>query len=511
MAKKYIHKNSKKNHKHQKYSKHKLKKTLRLKNIYFKQLNSVSPTQTKQKEYEESPETTKILLDAQAAVKIQCYVCNRNISQQIKIILFPPPQKTKIHQKGFSFNCLCVRCFLLKSKFSPRDNSYYIGNEFTLTNYKFTEYRILKKFTEPLFTKDWSFGDEIKLLGAVEKLGLNNWEEISKALGKGKLECESHYYTFYYKDKDDYLPCIDNIYDDNKKLLDKNKQNENLLLNNLLNNIGYIPYSDNNKGSNRSLVKKDSQQDKNQLIFQNAYELLGYWFKRKEFDVEYKNEAEIELSELEFKEEDDEEEENMHYKILKNYNNVLDEREQRKKLISDKNLYEKRQINFDKKLSHEDKEIYQSMKMNIRFLNREQFFYIFDNNLMEKNMKARLNQLIYYKNLGFETFDEIQQYINNVKKENAKNEEEEKMKLRNSTINANKEYDEKLVAMEEEKLRKELGMKKKKFSQVKNYIFLEIKNGKKRNEVITQEIKDKFQINKKNAAKFVEIVNRVFQ
>ena len=83
--------------------------------------------------------------------------------------------------------------------------------------------------------------------------------------------------------------------------------------------------------------------------------------------------------------------------------------------------------------------------------------------------------LIYYKNLGFETFDEIQQYINNVKKENAKNEEEEKMKLRNSTINANKEYDEKLVAMEEEKLRKEIGMKKKKFSQVKNYIFLEIK------------------------------------
>ena len=511
MAKKYTSKNSKILHKHPKSTKHKLKKTLRLKNINLKQINSTSPKKTKLKEAEDSPEIAKILLDAQAAVKIQCYVCNHNISQQIKIILFPTPQKTKIHQKGFSFNCLCVHCFLLKSKFSPRDNSYYIGNEFTLTNYKFSEYRILKKFTEPLFTKEWSFGDEIKLLGAVEKLGLNNWEEISKALGKGKFECESHYYAFYYKDKDDYLPNIDTISDNNKKLLDKNKQIQNSLLNDILKNIGYIPYSDNNKGNNRSLIKKDSQQDKNQLIFQNAYDLLGYWFKRKEFDVEYKNEAEIELSELEFKDEDDEEEINMHYKLLQNYNNVLDEREQRKQLISDKNLYEKRQINFDKKLSREDKEIYQSVKMSARFLNKEQFFSILDNNLMEKNLKARLNQLVYYKDLGFETYDEIQQYIINVKKENAKNEEEEKMKLRNSTINANKEYDGKLIASEEEKLRKELGMKKKKFSHIKNYIFLEIKNGKKRNEVIIQEIKDKFQINKKNAAKFVEIINKIFQ
>ena len=54
---------------------------------------------------------------------------------------------------------------------------------------------------QPIFTEDWSFGDEIKLLGAIARLGIGNWEEISKITGKGRFECESHYYTFYSTNK----------------------------------------------------------------------------------------------------------------------------------------------------------------------------------------------------------------------------------------------------------------------------------------------------------------------
>ena len=75
-----------------------------------------------------------------------------------------------------------------------------------MTLYKYSNYRILNKMTENLYTNDWTLGEEIKLLGAIEKLGLDNQEKISKIQGKGKFECESHYYTFYYKSKDDYLP-----------------------------------------------------------------------------------------------------------------------------------------------------------------------------------------------------------------------------------------------------------------------------------------------------------------
>ena len=68
------------------------------------------------------------------------------------------------------------------------------------------------------------------------------------------------------------------------------------------------------------------------------YDNLGYWAKRKDYDIEFKNEAEIQLSELEFKEDDPQSQIKNNYKCLKNYNNILDEREGRKILVEEKNL-----------------------------------------------------------------------------------------------------------------------------------------------------------------------------
>ena len=168
---------------------------------------------------------------------------------------------------------------------------------------------------------------------------------------------------------------------------------------------------------------------------------MGYWEKRKDHDIEYKNEAEIQMSEIEFRENDNPENININYKNLKNYNNILDEREERKNLIIQKNLFDvRKQISFSKRLSKHDREIFQILKFNMKYLTKEQFLYIFENNILEKNIKTRLNQLIYYKNLGCNTYDEIQKYINEIKKENIKNKEDseikqdDKMRLRNSTI-----------------------------------------------------------------------------
>ena len=61
--------------------------------------------------------------------------------------------------------------------------------------------------------------------------------------------------------------------------------------------------------------------------------------------------------------------------------------------------------------------------------------------MLEKNLKEILNQLILYRNLGCKTFEDIQKYIYELKKENNKNKNEgndladEKMKLRDSSIN----------------------------------------------------------------------------
>lgn len=448
-------------------SKNSSKKLKTLKNItlyptkkYKKRKNNLKYSQKKTskektpKNSKQNDESIKLFFDAQATIKLNCYVCNKSIINQIKVILDPNYSKEKNFQKGLNFNALCVRCFVLKTKFNSKEKVNYVINEMTLNAYKFTNYKILNKLSENLFTWDWTLGEEIKLLGAIERLGLNNWEEISKILGKGKFECESHYYTFYYKSKNDFLPDdkiininvknnSQNKNKNNNNILNQNKNEENKYINKIQENIGYIPFSENNK-QNRSLSKnnfKKDDQDKNKPSNQNSYDILGYWEKRKDYDIEFKNEAEIQMSEIEFRENDNPENIEINYKNLKNYNNVLDEREERKNLVIEKNLFDvRKQISFSRRLSKHDREIFQILKYNMKYLTKEQFLFIFDNNILEKNIKTRLNQLIYYKNLGCNTYDDIQKYINEIKKENIKNKEEneikqdDKMRLRNSTI-----------------------------------------------------------------------------
>ena len=442
-------------------SKNSSKKLKTLKNItlyptkkYKKRKKNSKYTQKKTskkktpKNQKQNDESIKLFFDAQATIKLNCYVCNKSIINQIKVILDPNYSKEKNFQKGLNFNALCVRCFVLKTKFNSKEKVNYVINEMTLNAYKFINYKILNKLSENLFTLDWTLGEEIKLLGAIERLGLNNWEEISKILGKGKFECESHYYTFYYKSKNDFLPndklINKNINNNNSpNILIQNKNEENKYINKIKQNIGYIPFSENNK-QNRSLSKnniKKDEQDKTKPVNQNIYYILGYWEKRKDYDIEYKNEAEIQMSEIEFRENDNPENIEINYKNLKNYNNVLDEREERKNLVTEKNLYDvRKQISFSRRLSKHDREILQILKCDMKYLTKEQFLFIFDNNILEKNIKTRLNQLLYYKNLGCNTYDDIQRRINEIKKENNKNKEEneikqdDKMRLRNSTI-----------------------------------------------------------------------------
>ena len=115
----------------------------------------------------QTEETLKNFFDAQSTIKLNCYACNKSIINQIKIILDPNYSDEKNFQKGLNFNALCVRCFVLKTKYNPREKVNYIINEMTLNAYKFTNYKILNKLTENLFTWDWTLAEEIKLLGAI--------------------------------------------------------------------------------------------------------------------------------------------------------------------------------------------------------------------------------------------------------------------------------------------------------------------------------------------------------
>ena len=97
----------------------------------------------------------------------------------------------------------------------------------------------------------------------------------------------------------------------------------------------------------------------------------------------------------------------------------------------------------EKKLSREDREIYQSLKQDIKYLTNEQFNDYFEGIILEKNLKSRLNQLLYYYNKGYKTYDQILKYINELKQKNNKikskyspknNIEQLNISLRESTV-----------------------------------------------------------------------------
>ena len=406
-------------------------KKINLKNKkYTSKKYSLNP-KSNQKEEIDLDLVSQSFFDAQSTIKVQCCFCEKNIANNIKILLEPFPKNIifPLKKGSLPFELICLKCLMIKLK----NNSHEIESINYLNDsnpHKYTYYRIINKMEEPIFTEDWSFGDEIKLLGGLERLGIGNWEEISKITGKGKFECESHYYAFYYKKNDDFIPKINinnNINLNNKNYkneMKKNKEKEKNILLKIGNDLGYIPFSIDNNISNRSINinrKNKKSEHNNSIIFQNACNALGYCQKRNEFDVEYNNDAEIELMEIEYKEDDSQNINDMYDKILFDYNNILDKREERKKFVFDNDLFDvKKQIANEKKLNREDRDIYQSIKQNRKYLTNEQFKDYFEGIILEKNIKSRLNQLLYYYKLGYKTYEQIFKYINDLKQKNNK-------------------------------------------------------------------------------------------
>ena len=464
-----------------------------------------------------------------SSIKVLCTNCNKEITNYIKF-LFPNPNNQNLNIKNQNSNNTpqknpklkqenniplpyeinCLSCFISKYK-NKKENENL-------------SYSIIDKLNKyQVFTDDWSIRDELKLLGSIEKLGLDNWDEISKNIGKGIHECQSHYYTFYYKNEKDNIPEIINIMK-NKEIGKKNKIKENLEKEKIIKNIGYIPINNNDNNNNnvnrsRSLVKnRKNKKDGNQILA-NASEILGYWRKRREFDIEYLNDAELGLSEIEFYDNDSKEKYEENIQNLKIYNAELDERIKRKEFVIERNLFDvKKQINFEKKLLKEDREIYNSLKPFFRFVTNEQFNTIYEGAILEKNIKLRLNQLKYYRDLGCKTYDDIQKEIEKMsqklnKKENknkkdCKNNCENNIKkfLRNSKNNNELGLNEDEILEAEKKFLEKIGIPRITFNEIKKKVKKEMIEEGIKKDILIKKIMDKHDIEKKKIERIIDYI-----
>ena len=303
----------------------------------------------------------------------ECFICKKDISKNIKFLC------EKCNNQVF-----CIKCLL--------DKKHPVEHEFQIVDN-------LNKY--PLFTEDWKMSEEYKLLHNLSTAGLNNWEDISNSMGnRGQVECESHYYSFYYTDQKDPNPKEESIILDNnkniiKEKLEKNNNIEKNKLNEYQINKGNIPEPPKEvktyKRNGRCLCLRKNMKNGGA---ESAAEILGCRPKRNEFETEFLNDTEIELSHLEFDPNDKEEDIKIKYDILKDFNLRIKEREERKQFVFDKGLLDlRRQNRLESKLSRDEYELLLFLKPFARFYENSEFFDLFEGIAIEQELKLLLKNL----------------------------------------------------------------------------------------------------------------------
>lgn len=197
------------------------------------------------------------------------------------------------------------------------------------------DYHVVDKLNFPIFNSYWTVKKELELLSYIEKFGIDNWDDIATKLNLTKFEIEAHYYNYYLKSKDNILPDSSKIIlnttttDINKVQEERNILDEKEIYLELLENKGCPHYpkasGKDHNNNQRSLIK--NRFNKNNSV----EEILGYLPRREEFDTEFLNDAELEVAEVEFFEEDTPDDIELKIKTLEVYNLHLDERNARKK------------------------------------------------------------------------------------------------------------------------------------------------------------------------------------
>ncbi|XP_062160670.1 transcriptional adapter ADA2-like isoform X3 [Alnus glutinosa] len=150
-------------------------------------------------------------------------------------------------------------------------------------------------------------------------------------------------------------------------------------------------------------------------------ELSGYNFKRQEFEIEYDNDAELLLADMEFKDTDFDAEHELKLKVLRIYSKRLDERKRRKDFILERNLLYPDP--FEKSLSPEEREICQRYRVLMRFHLKEEHDELLKNIIEEQRIVKRIQDLQEARAAGCCTATEANRFLEQKRKKEAEESE----------------------------------------------------------------------------------------
>jgi len=140
-------------------------------------------------------------------------------------------------------------------------------------------------------------------------------------------------------------------------------------------------------------------------------ELTGFMPRRGDFDVEWANDSESALADMEFIRSDTPEDKKLKLQVLQIYCQKLDEREKRKKFVLNRHLYDYRKyVQDDRKLPVDERDLVHRMRLFERFHTPNEHKRFITDILKAKQLRKEIAKLQMYRRIGIRTLAEAEMY-----------------------------------------------------------------------------------------------------
>ncbi|KAL1567554.1 transcriptional adapter ADA2-like isoform X3 [Salvia divinorum] len=369
-----------------------------------------------------------------------CNYCNKDISG-----------KTRIKCVICSDFDLCVECFSVGGEVYPHKCNH--------------PYRVMDNLAFPLICPDWNADEEMLLLEGIEMYGLANWSEVAEHVGtKSRSQCIEHYNRVYMNSPCFPLPDMSHVVGKNKeellamakvndetkkgatmsgevdgkeaspfaariKMEDQKKEGQTGRSSSSISSgssCAKMATGAGKRASEKALTKDDLNAPKVEELHLDRSigekkprtsdnegvsmkELSGYNSKRQEFEIEYDNDAEQLLADMEFKDTDTDAERELKIRILHIYSKRLDERKRRKDFILERNLLYPDP--FERDLTLEEKELCHRYRVFMRFHSKEEHDELLRSVVEEQRILKRIQDLQEARAAGCRTACEAERFI----------------------------------------------------------------------------------------------------
>lgn len=259
---------------------------------------------------------------------------------------------------------------------------------------------------------EWTADEELLLLEGIEMFGMGNWKDIAEHVAtKTEKKCEVHYMNTYLSTSDLIPRFIGDPEDANAG--DSSEAAP-------ASDTTPVP-TDINVVASTTPANAQAQPDATSVgpprERSAPSQLAGYMPLRGDFDVEYDNEAELILADMEFSDDDHPTERELKLKVIEIYNQKLTERERRKKFVVERGLLDyKLHQQSERRRPKDEREIIAQMRPFARFQTPQEHEKLVEGLIAAMRLRKQILLLQEYRKNGVRTLAETELYDSEKKK-----------------------------------------------------------------------------------------------